>query len=100
MASVAMSFGINANLLRRWMRDAEVPAGRLARHDAADALSSGDAEVAHPSFVPVDLPAAAAPVAPINDIRLEVRRGSTTVVATWPAGLAVECATWLRELLR
>ncbi|HET9645459.1 MAG TPA: transposase [Burkholderiaceae bacterium] len=100
LASVAMSLGINANLLRRWIRDAEVPTGHLAQRDATEALRSGRQEVMQSSFVPVQLDAAAAPVAAVNDIRLEVRRGSTTVVATWPAGLAAECATWLRELLR
>ena len=31
---------------------------------------------------------------------LEVRRGTTIVVVTWPGGLAAECGSWLRELLR
>ena len=39
MASVAMSLGINANLLRRWVRDAEVPPGRTAEGNAPKALA-------------------------------------------------------------
>ena len=95
MASVAMSLGINANLLRRWVRDAEMPAGRTAEGKAAKTLSGATPQP--PSFVALQLPA---PVATVSDIRLEVRRGSTTVVVTWPAALAAECGTWLRELLR
>ena len=97
MASVAMSLGINANLLRRWVRDAEVPPGRKAEGNAPRALPGAEPESAPPSFVPVQLPA---PVPPAGDIRIEVRRGATSVVVTWPAGLAGECASWLRELLR
>jgi transposase len=97
MASVAMSLGINANLLRRWVRDAEVPSSRTAEGSAPKALSSAEPESAPPSFIPLQLPA---PGAPAGDIRIEVRRGSTNVVVTWPAVLAGECGTWLRELLR
>ena len=95
MASVAMSLGINANLLRRWVRDAEMPSGGTAEGKAPKALPGAKPEA--PSFVALQLPA---PVATTSDIRLEVRRGSTTVVVTWPAALAGECGTWLRELLR
>jgi transposase len=95
MASVAMSLGINANLLRRWVRDAEMPSGGTAEGKAPKALPGAKPEA--PAFVALQLPA---PVATTSDIRLEVRRGPTTVVVTWPAALAGECGIWLRELLR
>ncbi|VTU45981.1 hypothetical protein SRS16P2_00422 (plasmid) [Variovorax sp. SRS16] len=95
MASVAMSLGINANLLRRWVHDAEAPPSRPAEGKAPKALPGVKSE--SPSFVALQLPA---PVAPVSDIRMEVKRGSTTVVVSWPAALAAECGTWLRELLR
>lgn len=95
MASVAMALGINANLLRRWVRDAEVSPGGMAEGTARKALPS--TEAVSSSFVPVQLPA---PVTPASEVRMEVRRGSTTIVVTWPAALATECGTWLRELLR
>jgi transposase len=96
MASVALSLGINANLLRRWVREAEMPDGGVVAAGMVS-KSAPTAEPASSSFVPLQLPA---PVAPPNDIRMEVKRGSTTVVVTWPSALASECATWLRELLR
>jgi transposase len=85
MASVALARGINANLLRRWVREAEVPAVKVLAAPAA------------PSFVPVRLPEAAAPV---GDVRIEVRRGTTTITVAWPMAAASECANWMRELLR
>jgi transposase len=87
MASVALTRGINANLLRRWVRDAEVP--------PAKTLSS--AAPAPSTFVSVQLPE---PVAQVGEIRLELRRGATTITVTWPMAAAAECASWMRELLR
>jgi transposase len=87
MASVALTRGINANLLRRWVRDAEVPPVKT--------LPS--AALAPSTFVSVQLPE---PVAPVGDIRLDLRRGATTITVTWPMAAAAECASWMRELLR
>ena len=87
MASVALARGINANLLRRWVREAEVPAVKVLAKAAPAA----------PTFVPVRLPGAATPV---GDVRIEVRRGATTITVAWPMAAAAECASWMRELLR
>lgn len=44
------------------------------------------------------MPRASAPVA--DPIRLEVRRGASSVSLQWPASAAAECGAWLREWLR
>lgn len=51
-----------------------------------------------PTFLPVALPPAAD--AEATDIRIELRRGATTMAVTWPVAAANECAAWMRELLR
>ncbi|NKI94711.1 transposase [Rhizobacter sp. SG703] len=89
MASVALARGINANLLRRWVRDAELASVRAP-------LSCTPAP-ARPTFVPMQLPE---PIASPRDIRVELRRGATTIAVTWPMAAAAECASWMRELLR
>lgn len=97
MAAVAMAHGINANLLRRWVHEAEMrPSRDVVRADAGDAAKTQESKTV---FVPVSLPAPTPP-AQAPDIRVELRRGPTTVTVTWPAGAAAECATWMRELLR
>jgi transposase len=96
MAAVALSRGINANLLRRWVREAE--AGPMANAPMIAAQPEAVAPAPAPppaSFVPLQLPA---PVA--KDIRVELRRGATAITVTWPADVAGECAVWIRELLR
>lgn len=92
MAAVAMAHGINANLLRRWVRAAEM------RHDAggAAALPAAKPPAKPTAFIPVQLPAPhAAP-----DIRIELRRGATAITVSWPSDAAIACAAWMRELLR
>ena len=97
MAAVAMAHGINANLLRRWVHEAEMkPASDVVCAEADDGAKAQEPKTV---FVPVSLPAPAPP-AQAPDIRIELRRGPTTVTVTWPAGAASDCAAWMRELLR
>jgi transposase len=80
VAGVALSYGINANIVHKWRRLAgtvPLPAAR---------------------FVPVALPAPTR--AEPSDIRMELRRGAMTMTITWPTAAAGQCAAWMRELLR
>ena len=89
MASVALSRGLNANLLRRWVVEAEQSGSvNVSPHRATIESSRG--------FVPV--PLASSPMEPT--IRIEVRSGSGVVIVQWPVSAASECAALLRELTR
>lgn len=89
IAAMALANGINANLLRRWVVDAEQP----SQSHAPSVVPIANAT---PSFIPVSMPAATCP----PDIRIELHRGATLINVTWPVTAAVECAAWMRELLR
>jgi transposase len=93
MASVAMSHGINANLLRRWVKAAEMPAKAASTCEPGLPAPRATAAAA---FVPLALPAPKA----ASEVRVELRRGATTISVAWPAEAAAECAAWMRELLR
>ena len=82
VAGSALSHGINANVVHKWRRE---PGGALPALEA-------------PAFIPVQLPPAAC--APAPDIRIELRRGATSVSATWPLEAAEQCAVWIRELIK
>lgn len=85
VAAVALANGLNANMLRRWVAEAARGGPLVASHP--------------PSFVAVQL--ATTPSAPAQpDIHIELTRGPTTIAMRWPASLAGDCATWLREMLR
>jgi transposase len=88
IAAVALSRGLNANLLRRWLVEAE-RTGVPASSSSSLAENSG-------GFVPVPLSSAMTEAV----IRLELRCGTGTVSVQWPASAARECAALLRELMR
>ena len=89
MAAVAMANGVNANLARRWVVEAERRGGGVVARAASGAVAS--------SFVPLQLPTVQTP--PL-DIGIELRRGTTTINVSWPCAAASECALWIRALLR
>jgi len=95
IAAAAMRRSINANMLRRWVLEAERAEGD--RRIAPAALTGPSPSPTKESFLAVPMLSQAADEPPI---RIEVRRGATTVSVQWPASAMPECALWLRELLR
>jgi transposase len=97
ISAVALSFGVNANLVHQWRR------GRGFK--ANQAVASGPASESAAQFVALSLPAptpAPSPGAakPTEAIRVELKRGALGVNVIWPISAAADCAGWLRELLQ
>ena len=94
VAGVALANGLNANMLRKWVNEAE----RADRGEAGSGSQIAPHAHSEPmtGFVPLALPVPAAR----PDIRIEVKRAGTAISVTWPSNAAAECAAWLRELLR
>ena len=95
IAAVALSRSVNANLLRRWVVEAERAAEPPRASGQPKALASPPIEAQR--FVPVALEKPAVSEA---RIRIEVRRGATTVIVEWPPSAARECAEWLSGLVK
>jgi transposase len=94
VAAIALAHGVNANLVHRWLRLSMTVLAPAAKAHERPAEGGGE-------FVALRLPAppvVAAPPAP--DIRIELRRGATSVTVSWPMAGASDCAAWLREWLR
>jgi transposase len=92
IASVALARGLNANLLRRWVQEAE-------RGNAPIAIrpSGSDAVPASPEgFVPVSL--SASPTESM--IQIELRSGAKRLSLRWPASQAHECSLLLQALMK
>ena len=85
IAGVALSHGINANIVHGWRQ--------LARQAA-------QATPATPAFVPLQLPPPAPAPTALAPIDIELRRGPLSVRLQWPASAAAELAHWMREVLR
>jgi transposase-like protein len=90
-AAVALAHGLNANLLRRWICESELP--------PSTALLSNTATT------PVLSPFVALQIAPCKEnsdggIHIEIQRAGTTVRIQWPVSATNECAAWMREVLK
>ncbi|HEY9105807.1 MAG TPA: transposase [Roseateles sp.] len=102
VAAVALAHELNANLVRKWLvgrgiKRTGLPAPRVASAPTPDVPSTPVVATAA-SFVPVQLPPQAPAVA--KDVKVQMRRGATTVTLSWPAESAGELMTWMRELMK
>jgi transposase len=92
IASVALARGLNANLLRRWVHEAERGDAPIAiRSSRSNTVSEGAG-----GFVPVSL--ASSPTECM--IQIELRNGAKRVSLRWPASQARECALLPRALMK
>ena len=88
VAGVALSHGINANIVHRWLRE---PVSQCAA--ATSSQLNG--------FIALTLDYPAPGLAPQPPgIRVEVRRGESNVTVSWPLQGADACTACLRERLR
>jgi transposase-like protein len=85
IAAVALHYRVNANLLRRW----------IAAREAKQVVESSTSVA---QFVPVPL-VSPAPT-PVQEIVVELRRGTTAITMRWPVSAAHDCAQWLQGWLR
>ena len=100
VAKVAMSHGLNANIVHGWRKLAREGDAAGARPTPSPAIVPAKLVAGVPQFVPVSLTPTPSPTPAPADIQIELRRGATAVKITWPIEAAVDCAAWMRELLR
>lgn len=87
VAGVALAYGVNANMVHRWRREAKDD-GR-GRRDPGELAE----------FVPLAVTATPVMSAP-EAIRIELRRGACSITVAWPTSAAADCANWLRDWVR
>jgi hypothetical protein len=93
VAAIALRSGLNANVVYRWLSE-DVSPGDVGVGSPAAVTIRSCAE-----FMPVQLPRPMAEP-PSTDIRMELRRGASTVCVSWPVQCAGDCAALLRDWLR
>jgi len=91
VAAIAHAYDLSANLVHKWRRGVAPPA-RLPTSSSAGQVAG--------EFVALALPRREAVPAALADIRIELRRGATSVAVSWPLAAADQCAAWLRQWLR
>lgn len=93
IAAVALAHSLNANMLRKWVIDAEHKVMALPPTTAPEPEPP---PMPPPTFIPLALPAATVD----GEIRIELHRAGTVIKLVWPATAARDCAAWLRDWLR
>jgi transposase len=91
LAAIALHHKLNANLLRRWVEQAEGNERFLVARSEVSVPSA-----AAPAFVSLPLETRNART---GEIRVEVRRADQSITVSWPTSEAAQCAAWLREWL-
>ena len=99
VAGIAMANGVNANQVRRWMRERsiEVPKQRKRKRKRKSKPTALPVPAIAPEFVQLPL---APELSVSRDIRIEIRRGNTAIKVDWPVQASGDCAAWLRDWLR
>jgi transposase len=92
VAAIALRKGLNANVVYRWLREDGLNLSSTTNLRALSTELGGE-------FLSMQLPQSAA-THTSNDIRMEMRRGASSVTLSWPTQCAGECGAWLREWLR
>jgi transposase len=93
MAAAALERSMNANVLRRWVVEAE----RAAAGVTPPVRVLPGAASAKDGFVAIPMPLKASEE---RLVQVELRRGSLTVSVQWPASAMRECALWLNDVLK
>ena len=86
VAKVALSHGINANIVHGWRKQVR---------DSESAPATVRQE-----FIPVRMTPPVPARGDERGIEVELRRGAVTIRLMWPMSAAAELAAWTRELLR
>ncbi len=91
VAAVALEHRLNANLVRRWIKE-QAARFVISRHPVSKAATEPL------SVVPVRVESSS--VMREEEIRLDIRRGTLTVQMTWPGAEIDQLGALLKELLR
>ena len=95
VSAVALSFGLNDNLVHQWRRGRGFKSARIVPLSAVSAPAPQFLALSLPAPTPAPSPAAGASAAAI---RVELKRGALGVCVIWPTAAAGDCTAWLREL--
>ena len=95
VAGIALAHQLNANLVRRWVKEQREGAPRGTGGERSGAAMGPHGETRPATLIPVALVGEAAP----GVIEVEIRRSGWVVQVRWPVASAQTCADWLGGLL-
>ena len=102
LAGVALGYGINPNMVHRWVREDRQRAQLIELQRGAAAfvpLQLPPSPCEGPSLAQCGQPTTGQS-AVAECIRVDIQRAGAKVTVTWPVQSAGECGAWLRDWLR
>ena len=96
LAAVAISHGMNPNVLRRWIKEADDPGIDSTTRAKSLSVDVQSAFVAVPMSATATQALGAAPVG----VRIEIQRNGATVSVMWPTSHLHDSGAWVRDILR
>ena len=104
IAALAGQHGMNANVLHRWLREHQRSA---ACHSLAAQGAPHSPDTSKPRGLPAFVPVTLSAPMPVDDIqqntqeiRIELRRGTLTMVVSWPMRAEADLASWTAAVLK
>lgn len=98
MSGIALAHQLNANLVRRWVKEQRARAPRGTDAERPREVIGPRGETRPATLIPVEIVSEERPVAGL--IEVEIRRSGLVVQVRWPVASAQTCADWLGGLLR
>jgi transposase-like protein len=100
IAAIAGQHDMNANVLHRWLKEHQ-QSGRHQRIVPNSAAQSLLTSPSVPAFIAVKLPATATPEPESPDlIKIELHKGTVSMILSWPTSAAADLAQWTRAILK
>ena len=100
IAAIAGQHGMNANVLHRWLKEHQ----QSGRHQRMVCSATGQSLLTSPpvpAFIAVKLPATATPEPASPDlIKIELHKGTVSMILSWPTSAAADLAQWTRAILK
>ena len=100
IAAIAGQHGMNANVLHRWLKEHQ----QSGRHQRMVCSATGQSLLTSPpvpAFIAVKLPATATPEPASPDlIKIELHKGTVSMILSWPTSAAADLAQWTRVILK
>lgn len=97
IAALATQHAMNANVLHRWLKEHQ----RSGCHQLTEPAKRSVARVApqSPAFIPLTLPPAT-PAPGEQEVKIELRKGTLSMLVTWPVSAASDLASWTAAILK
>jgi transposase len=93
VSGIALAHGLNANLLRRWVKNHRDQAG------VSEVVVGGPPSTQEKAALLVPVAITPPAIAQTGEIRIDIRRGATAIQMAWPVEQGAQLGNLLKDIL-